>query len=143
MKYSTRLSDAVHIALFIYLNPNDDLSSAAIAASIQTHPSYVRQLMSSMKKAGLIACSRGLANPSLCRPLKAITLFDMYKAIEGDKPLLHQDTHTNPDCGVGVNIQLALRDCYHAVQQKAEDEMKRITLQTVADLYEQKTSGSL
>lgn len=25
--------------------------------------------------------------------------------------------HTNPDCGVGVNIQRALRDCYDLVQK--------------------------
>ena len=29
----------------------------------------------------------------------------------GDKSLLRQDTHPNPVCGVGVNIQMALRDC--------------------------------
>ena len=31
MKYPTRVSDAVHIMVFIYLNPTQDLSSVAIA----------------------------------------------------------------------------------------------------------------
>ena len=31
MKYSTRLSDAVHLLLFIHLEPDADLSSAAVA----------------------------------------------------------------------------------------------------------------
>lgn len=34
---------------------------------------------------------------------ESLTLLDVYRDIEGDKPILHQDTHTNPDCGVGVN----------------------------------------
>ena len=96
MKYSTRLSDAVHIAAFIHLNPTQDLSSGAIAHSIQTNPSYVRQLMSALKRAGLLHGTRGQAAPSLSRAPSAITLLDIYRAVEGDKPLLHLDTHTNP-----------------------------------------------
>ena len=51
---------------------------------------------------------------------------------------MHQDTHTNPECGVGVNIQLALRDCYDEVQRCAEDAMRRLTLQDVLDRYHAK-----
>lgn len=39
---------------------------------------------------------------------------------------------------MGVNIQLALRDCYDQVQQRAEEEMARITLQEVLDRYREK-----
>ena len=35
-------------------------------------------------------------------------MYDIYRAVEGDKPLLHLDTDTNPDCGIGINIQFAL-----------------------------------
>lgn len=45
MKYSTRLSDAVHILAFIALSPDCDLTSNKLAESIQTNPAYVRQLM--------------------------------------------------------------------------------------------------
>ena len=51
MKYSTKLSDAVHVLCFISINPSQDLSSAAIAKSIHTNPGYVRQIMMSLKKA--------------------------------------------------------------------------------------------
>ena len=51
MKYPTRVSDAVHIMVFIHLDPTQDLSSTAIAYSIKTNPSYVRQLMAALKKA--------------------------------------------------------------------------------------------
>ena len=42
MKYSTRLSDAVHILAFIALSPDCDLTSNKLAESIQTNPAYVR-----------------------------------------------------------------------------------------------------
>ena len=140
MKYSTRLSDAAHLLLFIYLNPKDDLSSAAIAESIQTNPAYIRQLMSALKKAGLLNGTRGMATPTLNHSPAEISLLDIYRAVEGDKALLHQDTHTNPDCGVGVNIQLVLRDCFDQVQRAAEAEMHSITLQNILDHYHERLS---
>ncbi len=135
MKYSTRVSDAVHIMVFIHLNPRRDLSSSAVAYSIKTNPSYVRQLMAALKKAGLLNGTRGQAAPSLAREPSAIALLDIYRAVEGNKPLLHLDTHTNPECGVGVNIQLALSGCYAAVQRSAESRMAEITLEDVIKAY--------
>ena len=40
----------------------------------------------------------------------------------------------------GIYIQLSLQDFFEQVQQKAEEEMKSITLQDVIDRYEEKTA---
>ena len=142
MRFSTRLSDAVHILCFIYLNPDENLSSERIAESVRTNPVYVRQLMSSLRKADLISSTKGHAKPMLAKEAGEITLRDVYRAIEGDKPLLHLDTHTNPECGVGVNIQLALQEYYDRIQTAAEAEMARITLQDVLDGYHERIKGN-
>ncbi len=138
MKYPTRLSDAAHILAFLALHPGAALTSDRIAESIQTNPAYIRQLMSALRKGGLLVSVKGHPRPALTREPCQITLLDIYRAIEGKKPILHQDTHTNPACGVGVNIQLALRDCYDLVQEKAEDAMRDITLQEILDRYQKK-----
>lgn len=143
MKYSTKLSDAMHILAFLALYPGEDLSSDAIARSIHTNPSYVRQLMSALRKGGLLTNVKGHPRPALTKAPCQVTLLDVYRAMEGDKPLLHQDIHTNPDCGVGVNIQLALRDCYDLVQKKSEEAMQSITLQEVLERYEEERKESL
>ena len=135
MKFSTKLSDAIHILAFIALNDNQSLSSAMIATSIQTNPAYVRQLMAKLKAATLIQSSRGQTNPALGKEPRDISLFEVYRAVEGEKQLLHLDTHTNPECGVGMNIQLALAEYYERVQDVAEREMMRITLQDIIDSY--------
>lgn len=140
MKYPTRLSDAVHILAFIALYPDCDLTSDKLAESIQTNPAYVRQLMSALRKGGLLVSVKGHPRPALAREPEKITLLDAYRAVEGDKPLLHQDIHTNPACGVGVNIQLVIRDCYDLVQQQAEKAMEAITLQEILDRYLEKLS---
>ncbi len=139
MKYSTKLSDAVHIVVFIAINPEINLSSNTIATSVQTNPSFVRQIMMKLKKAGLMSSINGHAKPSLAKHPKEITLLDIYKAVEGNKPLLHLDTHTNPDCRVGVNIQLALQDYYDEIQKETEKHMSSITLQNIIELYHKKS----
>ncbi len=138
MKFSTRVSDAVHILAFIALNRNDALTSQRIAESIRTNPGCVRQLMVSLRRYGIMTSVQGHARPARSRAPADISLLDIYRAVEGGKPLLHLDTHTNPECGVGVNIQLALQDYFDKVQNRAEDEMSRITLQDVLDRYEEK-----
>ena len=99
MKYSTRLSDAVHLLLFIHLEPDADLSSAAIAASIHTNPACVRQMMSRLREAGLLRSTQGRARPSLARDIGEITLLDVYRAVEEAivSSLYHAETITGRD----------------------------------------------
>ena len=52
--------------------------------------------MLKLKKAELMTSVAGHARPSLSKPADQITLLDIYKAVEGEKPLLHLDTHTTP-----------------------------------------------
>ena len=131
MKYSCKLSDAVHILVLIATNPLENLSSAAMAESIHTHSAFVRQIMSSLRKAGLIVSVRGHATPSLAMDASEISLLDIYRAVEGEKPLLHLDTHTNPECGAGVNIQYSLQDYYDEIQMTAEKKMAEIRLEDI------------
>ena len=77
-----------------------------------TNPGCVRQIMSVLRNAELIKSTTGHPKPELAREPETISLLDIYKAVEGDKTLLHLDTHTNPECGIGVNIQLALQSFY-------------------------------
>ena len=135
MKYSTKLSDTVHVMVLIAINQEKSLSSASIAESVHTNPGFVRQLMLKLKKAELMTSVAGHARPSLSKPADQITLLDIYKAVEGEKPLLHLDTHTNPDCGVGINIQLSLQGFYNEIQKTAEGKMNTITLQDIIDTY--------
>lgn len=135
MAYSTRLSDALHVLVFIEEQQGADLSSEAIAKSLAANPSSVRQMMGKLKRAGLIESVTGHAMPHLARTPEAITMLDVYRAVEGDKPLLHLDTHTNPACGVGVNVQLVIGELFADVQQEAEAAMSSITLAWIIARY--------
>ena len=41
MKYSTKLSDTVHVMVLIAINKEKSLSSASIAESVHTNPGFV------------------------------------------------------------------------------------------------------
>ena len=138
MKYSLKLSHAVHILVFIHTAEGVPVSSDKIAESIHTNPGCVRQIMSALRKADLIKSVTGHPKPELARDPEDISLLAVYKAVEGDKPLLHLDTHTNPECGVGVNIQLALQTFYDKVQKDAEASMAGISLADIIKEFQQR-----
>ena len=78
MKYSVKLSHAVHILVFIYLSEGLPLSSDKIAESIHTNPGCVRQIMSALRNAKLMKSTTGHPKPELAREPETITLFDIY-----------------------------------------------------------------
>lgn len=133
MKYSHKLSDAVHILAYIDIFKDEDLSSKAIANSVESNPSLIRRLMSSLSKAGLLETQSGIVSPKLSRPADEISLLDIYQALDDSKNLLHIDEKTNPNCPVGRNIQETLNDAYQKVQAAAEQSMADISLQSVID----------
>lgn len=143
MKYSTKLSDTIHLLAFLCLAEGERMTSARIAESVKTNPAYIRQLMSALKKGGLISSDRGQANAALTRTAGQITMLDIYRAVEGEKPLLHLDIHTNPECGVGINIQLAIGDFYRDVQDAAERKMQEITLEDIIRRYYERAEGAM
>ncbi len=138
MKYSRKLSDTIHTLAFVCLGEKEHLTSARIAESVKTNPAYIRQLMAALKNAGLISNTQGQANACLTKPADEITMLDIYRAVEGEKPLLHLDIDTNPECGVGIHVQLAIGDFYKEIQEAAEEKMKEITLQDIIDRYHEK-----
>ncbi|WP_105956724.1 Rrf2 family transcriptional regulator [Apilactobacillus quenuiae] len=142
MKYSHRLSDAIHVLTYIGVSDsNTDLSSRAIAGSIDSNPSLVRRLMAALSNAGLINSNQGKISLELSRPAKDISLLDVYQAIK-EPELLHVDPKTNLKCIVGANIQKTLASAYSKIQHKAEQEMDHISIQEIVDgiLTENKNS---
>ncbi|MFT8705084.1 Rrf2 family transcriptional regulator [Bifidobacterium aquikefiricola] len=129
MRYSTQLSDAVHILAYIAVfSGTRDITSDILAASIETNPTNVRKIMGQLRQRGLIHTINGRPKPTLSRPVEAITLYDIFTSIQGETALIEVDEHTNPRCIIGANIQQALEKEYSRLQQSVEHEMKNITL---------------
>lgn len=133
MKFSHKLSDAVHLLAYIEIFPDDDLSSRAIARSIVTNPSMVRSLMMDLRKAGLLKTKQGSAEPELAKQPEEISLYDIFAAVDMDHHLLHVDEDTEQKCPVGGNIQTSLAKAYAEVEEAAFAKMREISLQEIVD----------
>jgi DNA-binding IscR family transcriptional regulator len=133
MKFSHKLSDAVHLLVYIEIFPDDDLSSRAIARSIVTNPSMVRSLMMDLRKAGLLKTKQGSAEPELAKKPEEISLYDIFAAVGMDHHLLHVDEDTEQKCLVGGNIQGPLAKVYAEVEEAAFAKMREISLREIVD----------
>ena len=132
MRGSTRLSDAVHILSYIAVFAGSGtVSSEVIASSVETNPTNVRKIMGQLRIGGLITTVNGRPSASLARKPERISLYDIYRCVDADVPLIEVDHNTNPRCVIGANIQLALERSYAQLQNSAEREMKKITLRDI------------
>lgn len=133
LKKSTRLSDAIHIMAFIAVGGNNgNLSSTAIAFSLNKNPAQVRQIMSNLRKNSLITSIPGHVAPTIAKDPANITLREIYEAVDG-KNLLYLNNDTNEDCRVGVEMTIILDEIYNNVQTAALKKLASYSLQDIID----------
>lgn len=131
MQISSRFTVALHI--FTCVDTFGDkykITSDFLAESINTNPVIIRKILTQLKNAGLITVARGTGGITPTRPLREITFYDVYEAIEplenGD--LFNFHASPNPNCPVGRNIHTLLDDKLKAIQFAMENEMKKYTV---------------
>ena len=131
MQISSRFTIALHIFTCVETFKNDyKITSDFLAGSINTNSVIIRKILTQLKNAGLITVARGTGGISPTRPLKEISFYDVYQAIEpvenGD--LFNFHNSPNPQCPVGKNIHALLDDKLKTIQLAMENEMKKYTL---------------
>jgi DNA-binding IscR family transcriptional regulator len=131
-KISNRFSVAVHVLALISLS-QVPCTSEFIAQSVNTNPVIIRRIIGNLKKANLVRVKSGVGGAYLLQPLDAITLLDVYRAVEvveeGD--LFNFHDNPNPDCIVGANIELVLRKTTLDAQAAMERIFAGVTLEQV------------
>ena len=136
MQITSRFTIGVHIIVFTeYYKDKGTVTSSLLAASIGANPVIVRTVMSQLKLAGIIDSSQGKSGISLKKPMKDITFYDVYKAVDcvDETGLFH--FHENPSikCDIGRNIHKVMDGRLDSIQRSMEEEMKGITLKDVAE----------
>ncbi|TQR10353.1 Rrf2 family transcriptional regulator [Psychrobacillus soli] len=140
MKISSRFTVAVHILSLVNLNRNIVCTSEWIAESVNTNPVVIRRVMGKLKKAGFIDIRRGLGGANLLKPLHAITLLDVYQAVEvvDEGELFQMHENPNPNCPVGANIQGVLELILFRAQDAMEAILKEVTMDELVQALSQK-----
>lgn len=131
MQISSRFTVALHILTCVEIFKNEyKITSEFLAGSINTNPVIIRKILTQLKNAGLITVARGTGGIKPTRPLRDITFYDVYEAIDpvenGD--LFNFHAGSNPQCPVGRNIHSLLDDKLKAIQFAMENEMRKYTI---------------
>lgn len=139
MQLSMKCSVAIHCLIYIWEGRDKvRVTSPLLAQSTGCNPVIIRNLLSALKKAGLITVDRGPGGARLCRDPHEITLYQIYMALEpkGLTSLIGIHPCQNRPCPVAQNIRAVLQKPYHRVAQAIADTMQDITLASMIEDFE-------
>lgn len=136
MQISMKCSVAIHCLIFIHEAEGVvKVTSNLLAESTGCNPVIIRNIMSSLKKAGLITAPRGTGGAELCMDPSKITLYQIYSALEPDglSSLIGIHPCQNRPCPVAQNIRKVLQAPYNKIEDSIKQAMESITLQSMID----------
>lgn len=140
MKISSPFTVAVHILSLVAMESNKLCTSEWIAESVNTNPVVIRRIIGKLSKAELVSVRRGVGGTTLQKPLHAITLLDIYKAVEvveeGELFQMHEEP--NPNCPIGANIETVLELILLRAQEAMESVLQEITMEELVTVLAQK-----
>lgn len=83
MHISTKCSIAIHCLIFIYeYGESKKVTSQLLSMSTGSNAVIIRNILSSLRKEGIVSIKFGTGGATLNCPLNEITLYRIYKAIE-------------------------------------------------------------
>lgn len=142
MTNSTQFSLAVHTLMMVAYFPDLHVTSHIVAASAGCHPVIIRNLFIKLRDAGLLITKPGRGKTELGRPVKEITLWDIFMAVESEQAFEPFKIHTaSPSlCPVGAGIRTVLQ----ARRRRTVDVLRReLSACTLASLLDELQTLSL
>ena len=138
MHISTKCSVAIHCLIFICeYGEKKKVTSELLSLSTGSNSVTIRNILSSLKKDGIISVKFGTGGATLNCPLDEITIYRICKAIEPDfvSKLFGIHSLPSPLCPVGKNIHTVLDCSYQKIQKDLCDSLERITLKDIVSDY--------
>ena len=115
MHISMKCSVAVHCLIFIHEAKGiTKVTSNLLAESTGSNPVVIRNILSALKKAGIITVRRGTGGAELCTDPSQITLYQIYSALEpnGVTSMIGIHPCQERPCPVAKNIRRVLERPY-------------------------------
>ncbi|HEU6449097.1 MAG TPA: Rrf2 family transcriptional regulator [Verrucomicrobiae bacterium] len=139
MAVNTQFSIAVHILAGLACGCDEKgVTSAHLAESVNTSPSFVRRTLAKLSKAGLVETAKGKTGACwLAKEPKNISLLDIYKAVDAPKAFAIHDYSEQKECFVSCHIKTALEKVLGKTQKAMEAGLAGISLaEIVSDVRE-------
>ena len=137
MHLSTKYSIAVHCLIFIYEYGKDKKVTSELSTG--SNPVTIRNIISSLKKEGIISVKFGTGGAAINCPLKEISLYRIYSAVEPDflSKLIGVHPAPSPFCPVGRNIHKVLDASYEKIRGDLCRSLQSVTLDDIVNKYHQ------
>src|SRR5580765_8933898 len=106
MRTSCRFAMAVHVLAVLAYKEGDRVTSALLAASVNTNPVIIRRLLLALQRARLVETRKGAGSGSrLSRSPGRINLAEVYRAVEAVERFATPSRKPNSACLVGHCIR--------------------------------------
>ena len=114
----TRFSVAVHVLVLIS-EASAPMTSDQMAESVGTNASYVRKILTFLKRAEIVNGQRGIGGYSLRVAPEQLTLLQIYQAVMEESRIHLLDVHQNSSdqCVVGRHIRPMLSELFADIEE--------------------------
>jgi DNA-binding IscR family transcriptional regulator len=128
MKTDSRLSVVLHVLLHM-AERRKPMTSAELAAHMDTNPVVVRRTMAGLRERGFVRSEKGHGGGwEIARPLETITLKDVHDAL-GAPALLGIGIHLeHPECLVEQAVNRALTSAFREAETLLVGRLADVTL---------------
>ena len=136
MATNTQFSIAVHLMLALGLNCGKEVTSAQMAMSVNTSPSFIRRILAKLSKANLVTTTTGKSGfTTLAKPADEISLLEIYKAVDAPKTFAIHDYPSQNYCQVSCNIESVMQKVLNKAQNSFETTLGETSLaEVIADI---------
>ena len=138
MHISNKCSIAVHCLIFIYEYGEDKkVTSELLSLSTGCNPVTIRNIVSALKKDGIIDVKFGTGGAKLAVPIQDISLYRICAAVDPKAIDNMIGVHSTPSpfCPVGRNIGSVLDRTYDTIKEDFISRMKSITMERIVNDY--------
>ncbi|RPE77232.1 Rrf2 family transcriptional regulator [Vulcaniibacterium tengchongense] len=132
MKKDSRLSSMLHVLLHIAQSERP-LTSAELAAYLQTDPAVVRRTLSGLRELGYVSSAKGHGGGwTLTCDLARVTLRDVYEAVGAPEVFALGHRSEAPRCLVEQAVNATLDDAFREAEALLVRRLGEVTLADLA-----------
>ena len=145
MHISTKCSVAIHCLVFICeYGESKKVTSELLSLSTGVNPVTIRNIVSALKKDGILSVKFGTGGTTLNCSLDEITLYRICNAIEPDFLNKLIGIHAAPSClsPVGRSIHGVLDSSYQNVREDLQKSLQNISMKEIMDKYHHETENT-
>ena len=134
----TKFAVAIHSLIFIS-ESEEAMTSDTLAETLHTNSSYVRRILASLVKAGMISSASKTKGCALLKAPEDIRLTEIYDAVKPGVSKLNMNLSQNPDTGIhlGKCEQPVIEGLFSEMENAVEKVLAEKTLRDLINSVRQ------